>query len=183
MVHGSIGSPPDKAVTPSILIRSRHEPKFTRPRDAPRGAVGNRIGSYLRRVNADNLYDSSARTAFLRHAPAIVQKLALTDPVGVDFFTADHLHVDLEYLAVPLALTLNQRGRTAMTVLTEIIGCPLVDALRSGVHALVGAVAEQARGSIEGVDLPNGPVNAEEPQCDDLDLTIDEIDFSRDTTS
>ncbi|MCP3785279.1 HNH endonuclease [Micromonospora sp. A3M-1-15] len=142
-------------------------------------AAGNRIGSYLRRVNADSLHDSPARTAFLRHAPAIVQKLALTDPASVDFFTADRLHVDLEYLAVPVALTLNQRGRTAMTVLAEIIGCPLVDALRSGVHTLVGAVAEQARGSIEGVNLPNGPVNAEEPQCDDLDLTIDEVDFSR----
>jgi hypothetical protein len=104
----------------------------------------------------------------------------LLDPTKADFLTTEFVDIDLENLRVPVQLSLNARGRTAITVLDEIYGCALDEALLPGVSALVPAIATAAQSSVEAVDDPAGPLTVGPPECDQLRLTIDTVDFSRD---
>jgi hypothetical protein len=78
-----------------------------------------------------------------------------------------------------VSLSLDSRARTALTVLDEVIGCTLTDALEPGVVALINEIAEKTRNSTESLESPHGPVNAGTPQCELLHLTINAVDLSR----
>jgi HNH endonuclease len=144
-------------------------------------ASSNQIGTWLRQVNATSLDAPRVRKAFLQEAPAIVQKLALLDPDKADFTTVESVDLDLGPLQVPVHLSLNTRGRTAITVLDEVLDRKIADAMEPGVDALISAVSARAQSAIEAIDDDSGePFSAGPPECDQLSLTIDQIDFDRD---
>jgi hypothetical protein len=175
-------------VTAAILILAMHLTQAGKLEPAVIAAVNaaassHQIGTWLRQVNKTDLDDTNVRNTFLVEAPAIVQKLALLDPDKADFVTTKSADLDLETLQVPVQLSLNSRGRTAITVLDEILGCPINDAVEPGVDALIPEIAEAARSAVEGTDDDTGePLNAGPPECYQLSLSIDEIDFARDGT-
>lgn len=66
--------------------------------------------------------DDKVRGAFERHAPALVQKLALLDEDKVEFQTVRTRDIEIEDDVIELRSFLSTRGRTALTVLEEICG-------------------------------------------------------------
>ncbi|GAA0895987.1 hypothetical protein GCM10009558_083270 [Virgisporangium aurantiacum] len=143
-------------------------------------ASSSQVGSWLRRANQANLDIPRVRNAFLQEAPAVVQKLALLDPSQADFVTIRSVDLDLGPLQVLVQLSLDVRGRTAITVIEEIFDRQITDVIEAGVDALVSEIAAAAQSSVEAMDDPLGPLSAGPPECDQLSLTIDEVDFARD---
>jgi hypothetical protein len=93
--------------------------------------------------------DPQTRRSYLRHAPAIVQTLALIDEDAVDFRVTRDFEVDIGgYHFMPVTLTLDARGRTAQSIIEDIGGCPLLDALRDSLTHLSAQARDSGEASI-----------------------------------
>ncbi|OJF14555.1 hypothetical protein [Couchioplanes caeruleus] len=89
-----------------------------------------------------------AHREFRENAPAVVQRLAEIDEDAIDFRITRIIMVDFdERDSMPVALTLDTRGRAAEAVIKDVFGSTLPDALRGGMVLL----AEQADAHAEAI--------------------------------
>ncbi|RZU46688.1 hypothetical protein EV385_6765 [Krasilnikovia cinnamomea] len=121
----------------------RYEQKvIRRVRDqATAGEVATRL---VNAATAD-LSGPQARREFLENAPAVVQTLALIDEDAVDFRVTREVALETALVR----LTLDGRGRTVCSVIEDICGCTLAEALQDGVLSLLAQADAQAESSLE----------------------------------
>lgn len=161
MVHEAMGSD-----TPLLLSKLRRA-RTLRPRVIQMvtefGNSSRTAENLLRAIETD-LNDPSARRAFEAHAPAIVQKLAMIDETKADHQSVRTVELEIDG-SEPLTveLVLNARGRTTLTIIEDLYGCLLVDALDEGIRALVQQAERRAQEEFNDEAADGGPMNAGPP--------------------
>jgi hypothetical protein len=101
-------------------------------------------------VAAADLNEPQARGEFLQYAPAIVPTLARLDEDRVDFQVTRRLHVELSVgELLPTWVTLDTQGRTAESIIEDICGCSLGDALAEGFGVLLDQATRDAHEQLE----------------------------------
>jgi len=144
-------------VTTKLQRAQRHEAEVVRRVRAH--ATANTVARDLTRAVTANLRAAEVRRSFLRHAPAIVQTLALIDESMTDFAVGRDFYVDLGgHFFMPVSLTLDTRGRTAQSVIEDLCGCTLPDALEDGLLSLMMKVSTEVENQIEGYSGDSGSV-------------------------
>lgn len=110
------------------------------------------VAKALLKANASNLKDDKVRGAFERHAPALVQKLALLDEGKVEFQTVRTRDVEIESDVIELRSSLSTRGRTSLAVLEEICGGDFWDLTQEGLAELLGELMAELRHKFEDLE-------------------------------
>jgi hypothetical protein len=137
--------------------------------DVINGVLGfnatNDVTKALLRANRADLSQPAARKAFLRLAPAIVQKLAQLDEKKADFITVRELDVSgpgsfVDDDRPAVTLTLDARGRTTVSLIEEICGGRTDDVLVEVIEEYLADIHREARGRFEGIDPGAGPRSA-----------------------
>ncbi|MFI7296880.1 hypothetical protein [Streptomyces sp. NPDC050121] len=144
------------------------------------GRSGKVAAHLLEAVTAD-LGDAGLRQEFLDHAPAVVQILAVMDPRLIDYQSFREVEVTLNedtgrYQRIDV--TLDRRGRSAVTLLEEVCGTELAEVLQAPVVQLIDEIHDRVTAGFEGAESSD-PITAGPPTYDFITLDVDSLDFSR----
>jgi hypothetical protein len=163
-------------VTAKLRRAQRHEAEVVRRVRAH--ATANTVARDLTRAVTANLRAAEVRRSFLRHAPAVVQTLALIDESKTEFVVGRDFEVDLGgYFFMPVSLTLDTRGRTAQSVIEDLCGCTLPDALDDSLLDLMMKVSTEVQNRVEGYSGDSGSVGP--ATIDSVRATLDFWDLRR----
>ncbi|MFF0121260.1 hypothetical protein ACFYP0_18960 [Micromonospora arida] len=133
----------------------------------------------LIKANETDLSDPRARRAFEDHAPAIVQKLALLGEEKADFLVLRTIDIEIHDRPLTMGLSLNARGRMALTVLEEVCGCPAARVLEEGTRNLVTHLDRAVQTELEAIEAPAGQSYSGPPENHYLTVEFDSVDFER----
>ena len=139
-----------------------------------------KLGESLLRVNEADLGDAEARRLFEEFAPGVVQRLALLGEDKADFLTSRRESAvlgDDGFLNGDVSV--NTRGRTALTFLEEICGCDLGEILGESVASLLKQVRASVQDEFEAIEGPAGPTNSGPPVEGFIWVDFDSVDFAR----
>ncbi|MFJ5535104.1 HNH endonuclease [Streptomyces sp. NPDC093261] len=138
------------------------------------------VAGHLLAVGRADLKDKNIRQAFEQYAPAVAQKLALLDVSGIDVASFRTVEVMLgggaDFLDV--GVSLNARGRTAVSVLKDLCGCELDGILQERIPELLHMIREDVRARFEAGYGPSGPVTAAWPTSVFTRVDVDSIDYA-----
>ncbi len=140
-----------------------------------------KVAAYLLEAATADLSDPGLRQEFLDHAPTVVQILAMMDPQLVDYQSFRELEVAVceetgNYQRIDV--TLNGRGRTAASLLEEVCGTELVDALQDPVVQLIREIHDRVTAGFEATETGD-PITAGPPTPNFITLDVEILDFSR----
>ncbi|MEU8980985.1 hypothetical protein [Streptomyces sp. NPDC048309] len=136
------------------------------------------IAEHLLAAGQADLHDERVRTAFVEHAPAIIQRLALVDETKVDFLTIWYVDVTLEdEIQLSIGVSLNAHGRAAAQILENMCRIDLERVLEERADELVGQIREGVREALEAIDGPAGPPTAGPPVVDFIRIDIDSLGY------
>jgi hypothetical protein len=148
------------------------------------------LARHLVEAAAADLTDPAARHAFLDHAPAVAQRLALLDESLIDVLTRRVISYPLgngEYKRIEVAL--DAHGRAALTVLEEVCCTTLDAALEDGLSELMDQITAKVRDSLENEandygteDDPIPPRAMGIPDQEFLTISVEELRMERDDT-
>ncbi|MEU6845487.1 hypothetical protein ABZ930_26765 [Streptomyces sp. NPDC046716] len=143
------------------------------------GRSGKVAAHLLEAVTAD-FSDSDLRQEFLEVAPAVVRLLAVMDPqllvdhqsfreveVAVCEETGDYQRVDV---------TLDARGRSAVSTLEEDCDTELADLLQAPVVQLTDELRNRVTAGFEAIESSD-PITAGPPTLDYLRIDVDSVDY------
>lgn len=149
-------------MTSKLDLARGKAPEVIRQVRAHRGASA--VARDLIRVAGADLRDRDTQRAFVRHAPAIVQSLALIDESKTDFRTPRDFAHQIGTFGMPVELSLDTRGRAAESMISTLFGCTLPDVLDDSLSELVGmvdtAVAEEIQ-QYRGETGDIGPISTD----------------------
>ncbi|MFZ3595102.1 hypothetical protein [Streptomyces sp. BH104] len=138
-----------------------------------------KVAEHLLEAATADLSDPSLRQEFLEEAPAVVQLLALMDPRLADFQTFDEVEVAVceetgDYQRV--SVTLNDRGRSAETLLKEACDTELADLLQAPVVQLIDELRDRVTAGFEATESSD-PIAAGPPTADFIWVDVASLDF------
>ncbi|MEV0663587.1 hypothetical protein ACIBI3_29665 [Actinomadura luteofluorescens] len=138
-----------------------------------------RVAEYLLRVSKTDLSDPKARQAFERHAPAIVQKLALLDEARVDYVSFRTKTVTVNGENLEVGFSLDNRGRTAVAILESVCECAVTTVLEERVVELVSIIRRKTQTEFEDIEGPAGPTSSGAPESLFMRIDIDSVNYER----
>lgn len=139
-----------------------------------------KLREYLLRVNEADLGNDEARTLFEELAPGVVQRLALLGEDKVDFLTWRTESVEVgDDGPFEVDVSVNTRGRTALTILEEVYGCELGEILGEPVASLLIQLRASVQREFESIEGPAGPTYPGPPVEGFIRVEVDSIDFAR----
>ncbi|WGW11868.1 hypothetical protein LWF01_17540 [Saxibacter everestensis] len=139
------------------------------------------LGKALLRVSESDLNNDESRRLFEELAPGVVQKLALINKDKADFQTWRTENVEVERQPpLEIVVSVNSRGRTALTILEEVWDCNFSEIFADPVDSLRRQIMDRTQVEFESIEpLSTGVTNAGPPSEHYIDITISPIDFSR----
>ncbi|MFF9157462.1 HNH endonuclease [Streptomyces sp. NPDC014846] len=140
-----------------------------------------KVAAHLLEAATADLSDPGLRQEFLDHAPAVVQILAMMDPRLGDYQSFREVEVAVcedtgRYQRVDV--TLDRRGRSAVSLLEEVCETKLADTLQAPVVQLIDEIHNRVTAGFEGAESSD-PITAGPPTEDFITLDVDSLDFSR----
>jgi 5-methylcytosine-specific restriction endonuclease McrA len=136
------------------------------------------LGAALLHVAEADLNDKATRAMFEREAPAVVQRLAELVEWRADFYAFRTVDVETRGVVHTVSLMLNERARAALTVLKEVAGGRLENALSAPLSDLLDRVGAAAANALKDYDYGLGVPNVEPGDADWAEITIGEIQFN-----
>ncbi|MEV0188423.1 hypothetical protein AB0I39_07810 [Kitasatospora purpeofusca] len=142
------------------------------------GRSGKVAEHLLQVINAD-LGAREAREEFLELAPAIVQILSMAGG-SADHLSFEHLEIEVDNYGSEqgVNVSLDERGRTAKAVLTEVCGAGLGSALREPVVQLLREVDVRVVKELESLHDDN-PFSAGPPVSNWFVVDVESLDLHR----
>jgi len=139
-----------------------------------------KLGQSLLRINEADLGDAESRRLFEELAPGIVQRLALLGEEKVDFLTSRTESIEVgDDVPLEVDVSVNTRGRTALTILEEVCGCDVGETLAEPVASLLRQVRARVQDEFESIQGPAGPTNSGPPVEGFTRVDFDSVDFAR----
>ena len=136
------------------------------------------LAAALLYVAEADLNDKATRAMFEREAPAVVQRLAELGEWKADFYAFRTVDVETRDVVHTVSLKLNERARAALTVLEEVAGGRLENALSAPLSDLLDRVGPAAANALEHYDYGLGVPRVEPGDVDWPEITIGEIQFN-----
>jgi 5-methylcytosine-specific restriction endonuclease McrA len=138
------------------------------------GTTLNLAGALLHVAEAD-LSDKANRAMFEREAPVVVQRLAELGEYKADYYAFRTVDVETRDVVHSVSLKLDERARAALTVLEDVAGGRLENALSAPLSDLLDRVGAAAANAIEDYDEGLGTPRAEPGDVEWPEITIDWI--------
>ena len=164
-----------------VVLTTLRKAKKIAPKVAHRvesfGTVFDLAGALLHVADAD-LSDKATRAMFEREAPAVVQRLAELGEYKADFYVFRIVDVETHGVVHSVSLKLNARARVALTVLEEVAGGRLENALSAPLSDLLDRVRAAAANALEHYDYGLGNPRVEPGDVDWPEITINQIHFN-----
>ncbi len=161
-----------------VLEQARElAPKVRRRVAALHGATD--LEAHLLGVTYASFEDESSRAQVREHGEVVVQRIALVAESLADYWSVYELDSISDRGPSGFLIPINTRGRTAVTLLEDLLYTQLDDAFAEGMDELITHALELISGELQAIDVPTGYPTVGEPTLDGCDVVFDSLDFTR----
>jgi len=137
------------------------------------------LEAHLLGVTYASFNEESSRALVREHGEIVVQRIALVDESLADYFSVYEVDSISDQGPPTFSIPINTRGRTAVTLLEDLLYTQLDDAFADGMDDLITHTLELISEELQAIDVPTGYLTVGEPTLDVCDALFDSFEFTR----